>query len=490
MKHFTFFLLLLAATLACGTLRAQVPPLVNYQGRVAVDAVNFEGVGQFKFAFVNSDGTDTFWSNDGTSAAGSEPANAVTLTVVKGLYSVLLGDIKLGNMNAIPSSVFANPDVRLRVWFDDGVNASQLLTPDQRLAPAAYLADGAVSSASISDAAITSGKIAAEAVTGSNIAPASLDFRLLTVPAAPDPGQVLGFDGASFVWQNGATGDSVFSLNGTSAFYNGGFVGIGTSTPDVALTVKSAANSYGLQHTDGTIRLGTFVGGSSGGGWLGTISNDKLNFFINNGGARMTVDTTGNVGVGTITPASKFTVFTPSGGILRVGMEHTDGTVRLGTYTEPGNGGWLGTISNHPLNLFANDELPAWTLYPGGAVTMTGGSPGTVTIGTPAAETGLTIKRGGSRADVRFDGTTLKLVAIPNNGYRLATFGIAVDTAGNVGVGVALPQAKLHVVGTTAQVFLPSRRRGFGGALPNERGRVGERLGSGDRRRTSRPPEA
>jgi hypothetical protein len=48
MKH-RAFILMLAATLASGTLRAQVPKLVNYQGRVAVNGVNFDGTGQFKF---------------------------------------------------------------------------------------------------------------------------------------------------------------------------------------------------------------------------------------------------------------------------------------------------------------------------------------------------------------------------------------------------------------------------------------------------------
>ena len=66
----------------------------------------------------------TYWSNDGTSAAGSEPTNAVPLTVSKGLYSVLLGDTALANMTAIPNSVFNNADVRLRVWFNDGPHGS------------------------------------------------------------------------------------------------------------------------------------------------------------------------------------------------------------------------------------------------------------------------------------------------------------------------------------------------------------------------------
>jgi hypothetical protein len=81
--------------------RAQVPQLINYQGRVTVGTANFDGTGQFKFALVNADGSQSFWSNDGTSTAGSEPAAAVSLTVTRGLYSVLLGDATLPNMTIL-----------------------------------------------------------------------------------------------------------------------------------------------------------------------------------------------------------------------------------------------------------------------------------------------------------------------------------------------------------------------------------------------------
>jgi hypothetical protein len=117
---------------------ADVPQLLNHQGRIAVNGVNFQGDGQFKFALVNIDATQSYWSNDETSAAGSEPAEAVTLTVSRGLYAVLLGDTQLQNMAALTPGVFDNADVRLRVWFNDGSNGFQLMTPDQRLAAAAY----------------------------------------------------------------------------------------------------------------------------------------------------------------------------------------------------------------------------------------------------------------------------------------------------------------------------------------------------------------
>ena len=150
------------------TVAAQVPGLINYQGRVAVGGVNFDGSGQFKFALVNADGSFTHWSNDGT--FGGEPAAAVTLSVVKGLYSVLLGDTSLTNMQSIPSFAFQNEDVRLRVWFNDGTHGFQQLTPDQRIAAAGY----AMMAANVPDGSINQFKLAPGAVTGASIQPGSI----------------------------------------------------------------------------------------------------------------------------------------------------------------------------------------------------------------------------------------------------------------------------------------------------------------------------
>jgi alpha-tubulin suppressor-like RCC1 family protein len=121
-----------------GTVQGAVPQLLNHQGRVAVNGVNFDGNGQFKFALVSADGLTTYWSNDGSSTAGSLPASHVTLPVAKGLYSVLLGDTALTNMTALTPSALDYDVVRLRIWFNDGINNFQLITPDQRLVAAPY----------------------------------------------------------------------------------------------------------------------------------------------------------------------------------------------------------------------------------------------------------------------------------------------------------------------------------------------------------------
>ena len=159
--------LLASAVLLAAPARAQVPQLINYQGRVVVGTVNFNGTGQFKFALVNAAGTTTYWSNDGASVAGAEPAAAVPLAVTKGLYSVLLGDATLPSMTIVPATVFTNPDVRLRVWFNDGVNGSQLLTPDQRIAAVGY----AMMAGNVQDGTITSAKIASGGVGSAQLAP-------------------------------------------------------------------------------------------------------------------------------------------------------------------------------------------------------------------------------------------------------------------------------------------------------------------------------
>jgi DNA-binding beta-propeller fold protein YncE len=80
--------------------------------------------------------------------------------------------------------------------------------------------------------------------------------------------------------------------------------------------------------------------------------------------------------------------------------------------------------------------------------------PGSFIVGTPNAESGASIKRGNNRADVRFNGSTLKLVAAPGSGPPPSTFGIAIDTGGNVGIGTEAPLARLDVRGTTRTCVL------------------------------------
>ena len=116
-----------------------VPAVLNYAGQVAVNGQPFDGQGLFKFALVNTDGNATYWSNDGSSANGSEPAVHVGIPVNGGLYSLLLGNTAMAGMGAIDPQVFTqHGDAKLRVWFSDGVNGFQQLSPDRPFASVPY----------------------------------------------------------------------------------------------------------------------------------------------------------------------------------------------------------------------------------------------------------------------------------------------------------------------------------------------------------------
>jgi len=80
----------------------------------------------------------TYWSNDGTSIAGSQPSAAVNVTVNQGLFTVALGDTNQPNMDMILAALFNQPKLQLRIWFSDGVNGFAALDPVQNLTPVPY----------------------------------------------------------------------------------------------------------------------------------------------------------------------------------------------------------------------------------------------------------------------------------------------------------------------------------------------------------------
>jgi len=117
------------------------PPVVNYAGQVAVQGEPFEGIGSFKFALVSGQGTATIshWSNDGSSTAGSEPDANVSVQVSGGLYSILLGNASIPGMSSLDPAIFSShSNLQLRVWFSDGANGFQQLTPDRTFASVPY----------------------------------------------------------------------------------------------------------------------------------------------------------------------------------------------------------------------------------------------------------------------------------------------------------------------------------------------------------------
>ena len=442
MKNCTL-LLVLAAIAGTGTLRAQVPQIINYQGRVVVGTTNFNGTGQFKFALVNAAGTTTYWSNDGTSTAGSQPTNAVSLTVSKGLYSVLLGDTTVANMTvAIPLSVFNNSDVRLRVWFNDGTTGSQLLAPDQRIASVGYanmaanivdgaitsakMANGAIGSAQIANGAVGSAQIASGGVGATQIANSSItaakvanaqvvkSVNGLTDALTLAAGSNMSITPSGNTLTLASTGGP-WLLNGTNAYYNAGRVALGTTTPSHQLTIATTGvtPAWTTSQWAGALSLdnGAAIGWqANAGGWrfgMGHTGNGFLVFRTNSDPGNnanpaiydFSISDAGNVGIGTTTPASKLHIL--SGAADLPPRLQSSGTTSFAA----------------GLDLYL-------------------GSTGKGYIGVPDASAvfapGEMLVFGGAN-------TPLSL-------WANQTRALTIDTSGNVGIGTTSPQTKVHLV--------------------------------------------
>src|ERR1039457_4254469 len=155
--------------------QAQVPQAITYQGSLTAGAVPYSGAGLFKFALVNSNGTASFWSSDGSSVGGGQPNQAITNLVTRGLFTVVLGD---PNMQPVSSTVFTNSDVWLRIWFNDGTNGFAWLSPDQRLTSSGF----AMMAASVPNGAVTSNNPAAWAVSDLNLVQRRHQWLCLVAP--------------------------------------------------------------------------------------------------------------------------------------------------------------------------------------------------------------------------------------------------------------------------------------------------------------------
>ncbi|MFS4471156.1 hypothetical protein [Chryseobacterium sp. T20] len=147
------------------------------------------------------------------------------------------------------------------------------------------------------------------------------------------------------------TQPNAFSVDGSTLSVDAANdrVGLGTTTPDTKLTISTPDNSFGLNHTNGTVNLKTFIGG--GVVSVGTTTANDLRFTTNNT-QKMTITSAGDVGIGTTTPDAKLTILAPDNSF---GLHHTNGLVSLKSYIG-GGASYIGTTTSNNLNLMANNN--------------------------------------------------------------------------------------------------------------------------------------
>ena len=131
-------------------------------------------------------------------------------------------------------------------------------------------------------------------------------------------------------------------------------VGIGTNAPLASLDIVRGTAPNGTAMFRGTTHTSHFNFGSTEDTYI-RGGKDGSNVIINDG-------TLGNVGIGTSTPAFKLSVYNSGYGIVHA---NTDGSIGVGTYVNFG-AGWLGTLTNHPLQFFTNNGGAQVTLLQNG----------------------------------------------------------------------------------------------------------------------------
>ena len=179
------------------------PSELDYQGKVLVNDVPYNGNGYFKFAISDVGGSTNFWSNDGTTGGGGQPLGCLTNPVFNGVFSSVLG---AAPMTAINPDIFSNGnDLYLRVWFGTTNSTFNEMLPAQKLESSAYAInsdqvdgmDAAEIVAAATNGVSLSGDISGSPAAGTTVN--SLQGDALAIGAAA-AGEVLTWDGTA--WTN------------------------------------------------------------------------------------------------------------------------------------------------------------------------------------------------------------------------------------------------------------------------------------------------
>jgi len=162
----------LVLMLICSIAMADVPPMINYQGKLLQPsgAPVADGTYQMTFAIYGAPtGGTALWSETNPS-----------VQVKGGLFATVLGSVV-----SLPSSVFGNTTL----YFGVQVGSDPEMTPRQQMVSSAFAFRSSVAG-TVDDGAITTSKIAANAVTANNIANGAVGMAQLAAGAVSNANEL------------------------------------------------------------------------------------------------------------------------------------------------------------------------------------------------------------------------------------------------------------------------------------------------------------
>ena len=239
-----------------------------------------------------------------------------------------------------------------------------------------------------------------------------------------------------------------------------GNVGIGTESPSNNLHIKGDADGEGLTIQRNSTTSGAYadlmfsVSTSDNAtpnakirATRGTGYDDTDISIITNSTERMRIDSAGNVGIGTESPATKLHVYGPAGNQIRYSSPNVTNILGVTGSDEA----IIGTVTNHDLLLYSN-SAEVMRINSDGNVGIGTDSPDSQLhlLSTSANVSALTIQDNDRKLELGRDqiavkntsGSVSNLYINPSGNTALAT------SSGSVGIGIATPSEKLEVDGT------------------------------------------
>ena len=327
----SFFILALLATPA--QMYAQSTAF-TYNGRLNDGGIPVNGNYEITFSIYDSD-------HDGLLVAGPKPDPAEAVSIVNGLFTarVDFGD-----------GVFTGParwmELHVRKVGDADFTT---VMPRQELtsSPYAIRAQSAGTAGDVSNGSVVK----------------SLNALKDDVTLAPGDNVTITPNGNTLtIASAGVGGSGIWSVSGNNTYYTAGNVGIGTTTPQLPLQI-SRVGPYGRP------AAGVADGSNGSNAWLYLLADNSFHDSLIWDAGRdlrfgaetslgsgyveqMRITSTGNVGIGTATPAAPLTIHNkPHTGW---GFEQENGTVRFSTFLAGGSA-MLGTRTAHPLYFLMNE---------------------------------------------------------------------------------------------------------------------------------------